>query len=97
VMERLAGQGGIWDYLAARWLSHSPDSDTWIMWDVALIEALLRPGFATEDRVMTPPENAQRTIHVYTSIDEAAMRADWWATARAAMHADASAFTTPNR
>jgi inosine-uridine nucleoside N-ribohydrolase len=84
VMERLAGQGGVWDYLAARWLSHSPDSDTWIMWDVALIEALLRPELATEGRFQTPPENVQRTIHVYTSVDEAAMRSDWWATARAA-------------
>jgi len=51
---------------------------------VALIEALLRPELATEGRFQTPPENVQRTIHVYTSVDEAAMRSDWWATARAA-------------
>jgi inosine-uridine nucleoside N-ribohydrolase len=91
VMERLAGQGGVWDYLAARWLSHSPNSETWIMWDVALIQALLRPELATQGRFATPPENAQRTIHVYTSVDEAAMRADWWSTARAAMEADTPA------
>jgi inosine-uridine nucleoside N-ribohydrolase len=91
VMERLAGHGGIWDYLVARWLSHSPNSETWIMWDLALIEALLRPDLATQGRFATPPENAQRTIHVYTSVDEAAMRADWWGTARAAMERDAPA------
>jgi len=90
VMERLAGQGGVWDVLAARWLSHSPDSTSWIMWDVALIEALLRPELATQGRFTTPPENAQRTIHVYTSVDEAAMRADWWRAARAAMEGEAS-------
>jgi len=28
---------------------------------------------------------------VYTSVDEAAMRADWWSTARAAMEADTPA------
>jgi inosine-uridine nucleoside N-ribohydrolase len=97
VMDRLAGQGGIWDYLASRWLSHSPSSETWIMWDVALIEALLRPGLATQGRFRTPPENAQRSIHVYTSVDEAAMRADWWDTARAAMDASAPASTDTNR
>lgn len=79
VMERLAGQGDVWDYLATRWLSHSPSSTTWIMWDVALITALARPELATEGPFNTPPENNQRTIHVYTSVDEAAMRSDWWA------------------
>ena len=85
VVEQLASQSGIWEYLAARWLSHSPDSTSWIMWDVALIEALLCPEGATEAQFTTPPENEQRTIHVYTSIDEAALRADWWTAARAAM------------
>jgi inosine-uridine nucleoside N-ribohydrolase len=84
VMNRLAGQGGVWDVLATRWLSHSPSSTTWIMWDVALIIALARPELATEGQFKTPPENEQRDIHVYTSVDEAAMRSDWWAVAEKA-------------
>lgn len=78
VMDELAGEGGIWDYLASRWLSHSPESATWIMWDVALITALLRPNLATQGGFTTPPENTPREIHVYTAVDEDAMRADWW-------------------
>lgn len=30
-LQRLQGKGGIWDYLAARWLSFSPDSEKWVM------------------------------------------------------------------
>src|ERR1035437_2404288 len=44
-LQRLQGKGGIWDYLAARWLSFSPDSEKWVMWDLALVEALARPEF----------------------------------------------------
>jgi hypothetical protein len=93
-MNRLAGQGGVWDYLATRWLSHSPSSTTWIMWDVALIIALARPELATEGRFNTPSENKQRDIHVYTSVDEDAMRSDWWAVAQEAQ-ANASTTTSP--
>ncbi len=78
VMERLAGKGGIWDYLATRWLTFSPSSEAWIMWDLALIIAIARPELAEHARVMTPPENTQRTISVYTAIDGAAMQDDWW-------------------
>jgi purine nucleosidase len=77
-LERLAGKGGIWDYLAARWLSFSPDSEKWVMWDLALVEALARPELAKEALFRTPPENVQRDVHVYADIDAAAMESDWW-------------------
>ena len=83
---RLQGRGDVWDYLAARWLSHAPTTERWIMWDLALIEALARPELAEEARVRTPPENHQREIFVYTAVDSAAMQADWWTVAEAAMH-----------
>jgi purine nucleosidase len=78
VMQRLATRGGVWDYLATRWLTHSPAAETWIMWDLALIQALARPELVTEVSVSTPPENVQREIHVYTGVDEAGLSADWW-------------------
>ncbi len=77
-LERLQGKGGIWDSLAARWLSFSPDSAQWVMWDLALVEALARPELAQEAQFRTPPENAQRDVFVYTGIDAAAMQSDWW-------------------
>ncbi len=77
-LRRLQSKGGIWDYLAARWLSFSPDSEQWVMWDLALVEALARPELATEAQFSTPPENVQRNVFVYTDIDVAAMQSDWW-------------------
>jgi hypothetical protein len=78
VREQLAGNGGIWDYLANRWLTFSPSSEIWIMWDLALITALARPDLAIEGKYRTPPENSQREIHVYTGVKVEAMRQDWW-------------------
>ena len=80
VVERLSGKGGIWDYLAARWLSFAPQFEEWIMWDLAIVEALAKPEFAKQEEVYTPPENVQRKIHVYTTVDREAMFRDWWAT-----------------
>jgi purine nucleosidase len=77
-LQRLSGRGAIWDYLATRWLTHSPDSETWIMWDLALVQALARPELVASARVNTPPENTQRQIHVYTRVDNEALLRDWW-------------------
>jgi inosine-uridine nucleoside N-ribohydrolase len=78
VQTRLGGQGAIWEYLLARWMNYAPRRENWIMWDLALIIALVRPELATEGKYMTPPENVQREISVYTAVDIDAMRADWW-------------------
>jgi purine nucleosidase len=83
-LDRLLGKGGVWDYLGNRWLSFSPSSGEWIMWDLALVEALARPDLVTETEVSTPPENVARKIFVYTRIDRAAVQADWWETAKRA-------------
>lgn len=77
---RLAGRGSIWDLLVSRWLSHDPGSAERIIWDLALVEAVAHPEWASEERRLTPPENHQREVWVYTRIDEAAMWGDWWAT-----------------
>lgn len=53
---------------------------TWIMWDLALIEAITNPDFATLQKAKTPPENTQRQINVYTEIDVQKMKADFWKT-----------------
>lgn len=77
-LRRLQGKGAVWDYLAARWLSHSPQAKRWVMWDLALVEAMAHPELATERTVAAPPENGGRNVHVYTAIDSDAMLADWW-------------------
>lgn len=83
-IEGLMGKGEVWDYLANRWLSFAPGHGQWIMWDLALMQALARPELATESEVNPPPENTQRKIFAYTRVDLAGMRADWWEVARRA-------------
>jgi len=78
VWDRLEGAGGVWTYLARRWKSYSPESGKWIMWDLALVLALIRPDLARSENRRTPPENVEREIEVFTAIDVEEMRADWW-------------------
>jgi inosine-uridine nucleoside N-ribohydrolase len=77
-LQRYMGKGPLWDYLGARWLTHSPQATKRVMWDLALVQAIARPELATEAEVMPPPENKQRKIFAYTSVNAAAMNADWW-------------------
>lgn len=75
---RLKQAGGkLPHYLSDRWkrIGHA---DTWSMWDLALAVAYTAPSLATEEQVMTPPENKQRKIWVYTGIDAPAMEAAFW-------------------
>ena len=65
-------------YLTRRWRAKAADFPTWVMWDLALVEAILHPEMAEITTVTTPPENAQREIRVYTGINAEAMRADYW-------------------
>lgn len=48
------------------------------MWDLALVEAYLKPDLASKDLVLTPPENNQRKIKAYVKIDEKPMADDFW-------------------
>lgn len=63
--------------LGRRWGEVSAGKE-WIMWDLALVQALITPELATYDRVRTPPENTKRKIYVYTQIDAPAMRTAFW-------------------
>ena len=76
--ERLANfNNAVSENLSTRWDKVNA-GESWIMWDVALIEAIIHPEFATVEKVLTPPENTQREIMMYTSINAEKMRADFW-------------------
>ncbi|WP_420459731.1 nucleoside hydrolase [Neolewinella sp.] len=67
-----------WDTYTRWWTAEDPEKTQWIMWDVAIIEALARPKLATKLGYPTPPENALREIGIYTAIDVPAMKNDFW-------------------
>lgn len=85
VDKNLKGKGGISDYLVDRWDTYErwwtkedPNKLEWIMWDVAIVETLIHPELAKKEVFLTPPENAQRDIGVYTYIDVLQMELNFW-------------------
>ena len=82
---QLEGKSEIGDYLVNRWKTFDPwfnkkDStkQKWIMWDVAIIEALIHPFMAAKSSFPNLPENTPREIQAYTSIDSTAMKLDFF-------------------
>lgn len=76
--EALSKHGRLGEFLLARWKQHAPGSSTWILWDLAAAEWLLKPGLVQWKKLRTPPENTPREVDVAVSIDAEAMRADFW-------------------
>ncbi len=64
--------------LENRWREQNPQDNIRVMWDLALVEAYLKPELATIEKATTPPENKQREIQVYAKIDEKALIDDFW-------------------
>jgi inosine-uridine nucleoside N-ribohydrolase len=90
VDEHLKGQGGVWDLLVERGetFPRTAKSQSKVMWDIALIEAILRPELATAVMVGAPiihdaqtveqyPDNP-RQVKVFEAIDAAGMSQDFW-------------------
>lgn len=85
VDRHLKGKVGIGDYLVDRWESYDrfwqktdKEKRKWIMWDVAIIEALAEPDLAKKSLFLTPDDNLQREIHAYTWIDVEGMKQRYW-------------------
>lgn len=67
-------------YLYNQWVSHDPAGERRVMWDLALISAIIHPQMATSETVDGPIENGSRPVQVYTRIDADAMYQDFWDT-----------------
>jgi hypothetical protein len=90
VQQHLAGRGALWDFLVEYWEKHPRYGKTerTRMWDVALVQAFLRPHLAQRtitsapivhavDRVEQFPDNPRR-VTVFSKIDVSGMLADYW-------------------
>ncbi|MDW5290099.1 nucleoside hydrolase [Formosa sp. PL04] len=87
VDRHLADKEGISSYLIDRWETYNrwwtkddPEKKKWTMWDVAIIEALAQPESSTLNYFLTPPENTQRDIGIYTHINADEMTTNFWST-----------------
>lgn len=88
--EHLKGKGGVWDLLVDRWetFPRTANQQVKVMWDVSLVEAILRPELAKPVVVGAPvihdaqtveqfPDNNRR-VTVYEAIDAEGMARDFW-------------------
>jgi len=85
VDHHLKGKGGISDYLVNRWESYTrwwteddPEKKSWIMWDVAIIEALIHPELSEKRSFKAPSDVPNRMIDAYIDIDVPAMIDNFW-------------------
>lgn len=67
------------NFLYMRWVNHfGGGKHSRIMWDLALIECMIHPELGTETPIRTPPENTNREVYVYSSINAPAMETDFF-------------------
>jgi inosine-uridine nucleoside N-ribohydrolase len=64
--------------LEDRWREQNPQDEIRVMWDLALVQAYLKPNSAKIEAVITPPENKQRSIRAFIYIDEKVLADDFW-------------------
>ena len=95
VFDNLKEDDGIGQYLINRWNTYDrwwtkvdPLKNEWIMWDLALIEALIDSNFAKKEQFYTPKENVNRLINIYTYIDVTQMKIYFWKEIRKIIKSD---------
>jgi inosine-uridine nucleoside N-ribohydrolase len=64
--------------LKQRWEETNPQDTIRTLWDLALVEAFVKPEYAIIKQVLTPAENKQRMIKIYSKIDVQKMEDDFF-------------------
>lgn len=64
--------------LADRWREQNPQDQTRVMWDLALVQAYLRPDLAEVLTVNAPPENKKFSVKIFARIDAEAMEKEFY-------------------
>ena len=64
--------------LADRWREQNPQSQTRVMWDLALVQAYLRPDLTKVLTVNAPPENKKLSVKIFARIDAEAMEKEFY-------------------
>jgi inosine-uridine nucleoside N-ribohydrolase len=73
----LSSRSPKYTYLVDHWKSRFPGDRDRIMWDLALIQAIMNPDLVTEKDIWTPAENFRRRISVYTHIDAEKLKREY--------------------
>ncbi|MEM0925376.1 MAG: nucleoside hydrolase [Planctomycetota bacterium] len=70
--------GELGRHLTAKWNARFAEFDTWVMWDLALVQALIHPEWAKTVQISTPPENERRVVTLFQEVNGDSMRDDYW-------------------
>lgn len=78
---KLPADSGLSRLLLDRWYDHLDGGRKQrILWDLALVQALIFPQWVTEKTIITSKDHGSRPIHYYTSIDVEKMKTEFFAT-----------------
>ncbi len=67
-----------WDSYERWWADEDKEKKQWIMWDVAMIEAVANNNYSEYEFFDTPSENLNRKIKIYTKIDVLNIKNRYW-------------------
>jgi purine nucleosidase len=73
-IDLMENKGGPWNFLIYKFKETSVNNTMPIIWNIALIEAILKPDNVKEEKVNTPPENLRGQINVYTWVNKEFMK-----------------------
>ena len=68
----------LFDPMVESWKALDLKNDSIPMGSLALMQAILHPEMSSQKQVITPPENVQRKINVFTRLDAERMKKDLW-------------------
>ena len=78
VLEDMNEKDSLQQFIKISSLETTNDTDSINCNSLALVESFLNPDMAPQKQLITPPENTQRKIYVYTRIDAERMKRDFW-------------------
>ncbi len=67
-----------WESYERWWTKNDLEKKRWIIWDLAIIEALVHPEWTKIKSFKTPLENRSREIQIYTAIDTLKIQDNFW-------------------
>jgi len=77
--EKLPKQNKVSRLLLERWFDHQDvGRKERILWDLALIQAIIYPDWAGKTTITTSKDNGERVIHYYSSIDAEKMKEEFF-------------------
>lgn len=80
-VKRLPKESNLSKLLLERWFQHLDGGrKERIIWDLALIQAIIFPKWVTKKKILTSKDNGERPIHYYSSIAAKKMREEFFTT-----------------